>query len=156
MLISQSIIKVHCAHKTVCNCMEIPVNFWIYFTLNAKGEIRKQGRYQAGFYQSQRYRDQGDRSREQLFRPACSCGPQLAGCQNPGISPQLYCRATNRDISKRSPFKRRLKDLPDMASRINLLSCISKRSRSRTIGEYLVYLQNCYSELKELYWQGYP
>ena len=70
------------------------------------------------------------------------------------ISLQLYC--TSRDISKKPPFKPRLKDLPYLARWINLLSCISKRFRSRTIGKYLVYLWNCYSEIRELYWQGYP
>jgi hypothetical protein len=68
----------------------------------------------------------------------------------------MYCRTISRDISKRPPFKQRRKDLPDLVRWIYLLACISKRSRSKTIGKYLVYHRNCYSELRELYWQGCP
>jgi len=57
-----------------------------YFTFYTKGEIRNHGRYPAGFYQDKGNHDQGDRSREQLLRPAFSCGPQLVGCHNPRIS----------------------------------------------------------------------
>ncbi len=119
---SPLILKVNYAHKIVCNCLEIPVKSRIYFTFDAKGEIRNQGRDPAGYHSTLRtsedpgYHDQGDRSRKQLFRPACSCGSQPVGCQNPGMSIQQYCRATSWDISRRPPFKRGLKDILDLSA----------------------------------------
>jgi len=48
---------VNYTHKTVCNCIEIPVKSCFYFILSAKGEIRKKGRYPAGYHSTLRTRD---------------------------------------------------------------------------------------------------
>ena len=51
------LIKVHYAHKTVCNCIEILLKSYFYFTFVAKAEIRKHGRYPARYHRTPRTRD---------------------------------------------------------------------------------------------------